>query len=48
MKKRRFWKQDSKKLNCTATIQMREVIKFPEYKVCYLVSSIESLQLTTW
>lgn len=35
IKQRRFWKQDSKKLDCTAIIQMKEVIKFPEYKVYY-------------
>ena len=35
MQKKRFWKQDTKKLDCMATIQMKEVLKFPDHKVLY-------------
>ena len=33
LKKRRFLVQNTKKVNCTAQIKLREVIKFPDYKV---------------
>ena len=33
MKKSRFWKHDNKKMDCTAAIFMKEVIKFPDFKV---------------
>ena len=32
-KKRRFLVQDTRKVDCTAQIKMREVLVFPEYKV---------------
>ena len=35
MQKKRFWKQDTKKLDCMATIKMKEVLKFPDHKVLY-------------
>ena len=32
-KKKRFLVQDTKKFGCSAKIRLREIIKFPEYKV---------------
>ncbi|XP_015750512.1 PREDICTED: uncharacterized protein LOC107330406 [Acropora digitifera] len=32
-KKRRFLVQDTRKVDCTAQIKMREVLVFPEYKI---------------
>ena len=32
-KKRRFLVQDTRKVDCAAQIEMREILAFPEYKV---------------
>ena len=33
-KKNRFLAQPSKKANCPARLKLREVVAFPDYKVC--------------
>ena len=46
MQKKRFWKQDTKMLDCMATIQMKEVLKFPDHKVLYY--SIAQKHILVW
>ena len=36
-KKRRFLVQNSKKFGCPAQLVMREVVKFPKFKVCLTI-----------